>query len=293
MQKFYSDNLSDGIKLLYFQTDSSQYAKAVSLLENAAKDNEPDAYYVLARCYAWGDSGLPDSRQNDKKAIELSQRGAELGSSLAILGADRFNELNALKPYMKVTHEQAFAEAVKMAESGNPLAMYAVGLVYYWGDIKNLPAHRLPTPEANAVESLKWFDRAAAQGFIPAFRNAYISRHSGSNHVPKDVAGAIALLEKVQDCCEIPSTLSSNIGNDYDKLGRKDKMIEWYQRGVKAGDAICMYNMAYSYEHGDGVPRNNNKAYQFYKMSEKAGYAGATDALKKVKKPFWASLFNQ
>lgn len=291
MQKFYSDNLAEGIKLLYFQTDTLQYGKAVSLLEKAAGENEPDAYYVLARCYAWGDSGLPDSKENDRKALELSQRGAELGSCLAILGAHRFNKLKALQPYMKMTHEQAFGEAVKMAESGNPLAMYAVGLVYYWGDIQSLPAYRLPSFEANAAESLKWFDRAAELGFIPAFKNAYLARRSGQNHVPKDIPAALALVEKVQDSCEIPSHLFSNIGNDYDKMGRKDKMIEWYRRGVKAGMPHCMFNLAYSYEHGDGVPQSNTKAYQYYQMSEKAGYAPAGEALKKIKKPFWAALF--
>ncbi|MCM1102277.1 MAG: sel1 repeat family protein [Clostridium sp.] len=295
MQRFYSDNLAEGIRLLYFQTDPSQYAKAVTLLEKAVADNEPDAYYVLARCYAWGDSGLPDSKQNDQKALELSQRGAELGSSLAILGADRFGKLKALQPFMNMSHEDAFAEALKIADSGNPLAMYAVGLVYYWGDIHRLPSHRLATPEANAAESLKWFDRAAEQGFIPALKNAYVSRRSGSNHVVKDVAGAIALLEKVQDHCAVPANLCSNIGNDYEKLGRKDKMFEWYMRGAEGGDAICMFNVAYSYEHGDGVAQDNNKAYEYYKMSAGAGYAPAADAAEKVKvkRPFWASLFKK
>lgn len=292
MQNFYSEVLSEGIRLLYFQTDPSQYGRAVSLLEQAAANDEPDAYYVLARCYAWGDSGFPDSKENDIKALELSRRGAELGSCLAILGADRFGRLSGLKPYMKMTHEEAFAGALEMAEAGNALAMYAVGLVYLWGDIQSLPAYCLSSPEANAAESLKWFDRAAGLGFVLALKNAYISRTKGSNHVQKDLQGALGLLERMQDYCAVPASLMSNIGNDYDKAGRKDKMIEWYQRGVEAGEPVCMFNLAYSYEHGDGVPKDNNKAYQYYKMSRDAGYAPAGEALKKVKKPpFWAALF--
>lgn len=293
MQKFYSDNLEEGIKLLYCQTNPALYKDAVSLLEKAAADNEPDAYYVLARCYAWGDSGLPDSKENDRKALELSQRGAELGSSLAILGADRFGHLKSMEPYMKITHEQAFTNALNMAESGNALAMYAVGLVFYWGDIRKLPGYRLPSAEANAAESLKWFDRGAAQGFIPALKNAYIARTNGSNHVQKDIPGAIALLETVQNYCEVPPTLCSNIGNDYEKIGRKDKMIEWYQRGVEAGDAICMFNLAYSYENGDGISKSNNKAYDYYQRSLNAGYGPAAERLKRLKKPFLASLLDK
>lgn len=288
MQNFYSEQLAEAIKLLYFQTDASLYSKAVPLLEKATANAEPDAFYVLARCYAWGDSGMPDSKENNQKALELSRRGAELGSCLAILGADRFGRLGAIKPQMKMTHEEAFAAAIRMAEEGNPLAMYAVGLVYFWGDINRLLAYRFPTPEANALESLKWFDRAAEQGFVPGFRNGYLSRRKGENHVPKDLGAALTFVERVQDRCAIPPILCSNIGNDYDTFGQKDKMIYWYQRGVEAGDSLCMNNLAYSYEHGDGVKQDNKNAYKYYKMALDAGYTQAAKSLEKLKKP---SLF--
>lgn len=294
MQNFYSEQLNEAIRLLYFQTDASLYPKAIPLLEQATANAEPDAFYVLARCYGWGDSGMKDSKENDRKALELSGRGAELGSCLAILGADRFGRLGAIKPQMKMTHEEAFAGAIRMAEAGNLLAMYAVGLVYFWGDINRLPAYRLATPEENALESLKWFDRAAEQGFVPGFRNGYLSRRKGENHVPKDLGAALSFVERVQDRCAIPSILYSNIGNDYDTFGQKDKMIYWYQKGVEAGENLCMNNLAYSYEHGDGVKQDNKMAYKYYKMALDAGYAQAAQSLERVKKPsFWESLFKR
>lgn len=281
---FYSDELEKGIELLYQQRDTSKYREAVSLIKKAVAKDEPDAYYVLARCYAWGDSGLPDSKENDKKALELSQKGAKLGSSLAILGADRFSRLKEVEPFMKVTHEQAFEEAVRMAESGNALAMYAVGLVYFWGDIVALQKYALPSRKDNSVEGVKWFDRAADKGFIPAFRNAYISRRDGTNGVPIDLAAAVRLVENVQGHCEIPARLYGNIGNDYDKLGFKDKMIEWYQRGVELGDPYCMYNLGYSYEYGDGVPMDYAMAVKYYKKAKNAGHGDADKALAKFKR---------
>ncbi|MCM1468269.1 MAG: sel1 repeat family protein [Alistipes sp.] len=287
---FYSNELEKGIKLLYHQNDKSKYPEAVSLIEKAVANDEPDAYYVLARCYAWGDSGLPDSKENDNKAIELSKRGAELGSSLAILGADRFSRLKAVEPFMKVTHEQAFEEAVKMAESGNALAMYAVGLVYFWGDITALPKYALSSRKDNSVAGVKWFDKAADKGFIPAFKNAYISRRDGTNEVPVDISAAIRLVEIVQGHCEIPPSFYVNIGNDYDKLGDKDKMIEWYRRGVEAGDAMALYNLAYSYENGDGVPKDYAAAVEYYRKSKDAGYGGADKALSKFKKTLFGKI---
>lgn len=291
MTSNYSYELREAIRLLYFQTDKSKYPEAVSLLEKAAAKDEADAYYVLARCYAWGDGGFEDSRENDEKALELSKRGAQLGSCLAILGADRFSCLEDIQPFMKVTHEQAFEEAVRMAESGNALAMYAVGLVYFWGDIQELPKYALSSRSENSLEGVKWFDKAAEKGFIPAFENAYISRRKGTNEVPIDISAAVGVVERVERCCEIPSDLYVNIGNDYDKIGRKDKMIEWYNKGVESGDATSMYNLAYSYENGDGVAQDYAMAVAWYQKAKEAGFGPDADkALAKFKRTLFGKI---
>ncbi len=285
MSYFYSRELEKGINLLYYQTDKSKYPEALSLIEKAVANDEPDAYYVLARCYAWGDGGMKDSKENDRKALELSKRGAELGSCLAILGADRFGGLKDLQPFMKVTHQEAFEEAVRMAESGNALAMYAVGLVYFWGDIIALPQYARSSCRENSLEGVKWFDKAAEKGFIPAFINAYVSRRKGTNEVPVDIPAAVGVVERVEWRCEIPSDLYVNIGNDYDKIGRKDKMLEWYKRGIESGDATSMYNLAWCYENADGVPLDYEMAVTYYQKAREAGYGPNADkALAKFKK---------
>lgn len=291
MGYFYSYEFEKAMKFLYYQNDKSYYPEAVSLLEKAVANDEPDAYYVLARCYAWGDGGLVDSRENDKKALELSKRGVQLGSSLAILGADRFSRLKDIEPYMNITHEQAFEEAVAMAENGNALAMYAVGLVYFWGDITALPKYARASRRENSLEGVKWFDKAAEKGFIPAFNNAYVSRRKGTNDVPVNLHDAIDLIERVEYRCEIPPHLYVNIGNDYDKAGRKDKMIEWYRRGVESGDPTSMYNLAYSYEHGDGVPMDYASAVEYYQKAKEAGFGPDADkALAKFKKTIFGKI---
>lgn len=291
MAYFYSYELRKAMELLYHQTDKSKYPEAVSLLERAVANDEPDAYYVLARCYAWGDSGFADSKENDRKALELSKRGAELGSCLAILGADRFSRLKDVQPFMKITHEQAFEQAVEMAESGNALAMYAVGLVYFWGDIRALPKYNLSSRRENSLEGVKWFDKAAEKGFIPAFKNAYISRRKGTNEVPIDISAAIGIVERAERNCEIPSELYVNIGNDYDKIGRKDKMIEWYNKGAESGDATSMYNLAYSYENGDGVAQDYELAVAWYKKAKDFGFGPDADkALAKFKRTLFGKI---
>ena len=93
MERYYSDTLCQGLRLIYFQSDSSKFAEGVQLLEMATANEEPHAFYFLARCYGWGDG---DVTPNERKAKKLSKRGIELGSSLCVLGADRMDILKAL-----------------------------------------------------------------------------------------------------------------------------------------------------------------------------------------------------
>lgn len=271
MGRFYSDELEEGIRLLYFQGDAGKYPEGVRLIEKAVENNEPDAFYFLARCYAWGDGGFGDSKANDKKAIELSKRGAELGSSLAVLGADRFSKLEEVLPYMNFTHLEAFENVMGMANEGNAMAMYAVGLVYYWGDVIELPKYDLHSRKDNSLVAMRWFERAAELGCIPAFINAYVARSDGKNDVPKDIAASLDFVERVKDKCQIPVMQFVNIGNDYEQIGRLDKMIEWYIRGVEGGDSTSVFNLAWSYENGKGVPKDAVKAFDLYHKTAEMG----------------------
>lgn len=279
MGRFYSDELEEGIRLLYFQGDTGKYPEGVRLIEKAVENNEPDAFYFLARCYAWGDGGFADSKENDAKALELSKRGAELGSSLAVLGADRFSKLEEVLPYMNCTHLEAFENVMGMANEGNAMAMYAVGLVYYWGDVIGLPKYNLRSEKDNSLVAMRWFERAAAEGCIPAFINAYVARSDGKNSVPKDIAASLDFVERVKDKCQIPVMQFVNIGNDYERIGRLDKMIEWYLRGVEGGDSTSVICLAISYEKGSGVPKDEVKAFDLY---HKAAEMGRTDGKRNV-----------
>lgn len=287
MGRFYSDELEEGMRLLYFQRDESKYPEGVRLIEKAVENNEPDAFYFLARCYAWGDGGFEDSKENDAKALELSKRGAELGSSLAVLGADRFGKLEAVLPYMSCTHLEAFENVMHMANEGNAMAMYAVGLVYYWGDVIELPKYNLRSEKDNCLVALRWFERAAAEGCIPAFRNAYVVRRGGQNGMPQDIPSALSFAESMKDKCQVPLAQFVGIGNDYERIGRLDKMIEWYLRGMESGDAASVICLAVSYEQGNGVPKDTVKAFDLY---HKAAEMGRCDGKRNVGKCYFYGI---
>ncbi|TCC99445.1 tetratricopeptide repeat protein [Pedobacter hiemivivus] len=45
----------------------------------------------------------------------------------------------------------------------------------------------------------------------------------------------------------------------------------WYHKAIEAGHPEAYNNLAYIYEIGEGVEKNNNKALEFYKKSAELG----------------------
>lgn len=270
MRRFYSDTLARGIELLYFQNDTSKYPEGVRLVEEACANNEPDAYYIMARCYAWGDGDVKD---NDRKAVDYSIKGAELGSDLCILGAKRFGRLKSLMPVMKHTLQEAVAAVTEMAQAGNAVAQYAIALFYFWGDATTIQSGKnMAELEAqNGRESIKWYTMAAQQGHIPSFKNLYISTYKGQNGVPKDINRAFMYAENLKDKVQIPSYLCDTIGGDYETVKNYTKMVEWYERGVAAGGSSSINNLGFSYLNGTGVAKNYDKAFELFTMGKDKG----------------------
>ena len=274
MGNFYSDELERGIMLLYFQPDASKYPEGVELIKKAAEKEEPDAFYFLARCYAWGDGGVKDS---DAKAKKYSKRGIELGSDLCVLGADRFDGLHGeLKAAMKHSLADSFEAVERKARSGDPMAQYAVGLFYYWQDISALqkPASREEYDRneiRNGPESHKWFRMAAKCGCIPAFQNVYRSLAFGGNGIAQDLTAALAFVEEAKDYVKIDGSSCRSIAEQYEKLGNHALRVDWLNRGAAVKYSPCVNDLGRLYQNGKVVPRDDARAFAYFKEAAELG----------------------
>lgn len=274
MEHFYSDTLCKGLRLLYFQADPSRFAEGVQLLEKAVADEEPHAFYFLARCYGWGDGNV---KEDEKKAKKLSKRGIELGSDLCVLGADRMDILKGdVKEAMTGTLEDAFKGVLSMAENGEPMAQYAIGLFYFWGDM--LLNFQRPSKEnfakyeqENAAQALNWFRRSAEQGCIPAFRNAFNSVRNGTNGVIKNLDAALRWAETMDGKVDMRDYYHSFI-LEYQKLNRHDDAIRWCERGVRDGVSVCAIDLGLAYLYDKrGVQKDETRALQLFLSAAEAG----------------------
>lgn len=270
MGKFYSDTLEEGIKLIYFQSNPSRYSEGVKQLEKAVEDGEPDAYYFLARCYAWEDGDVPE---DELKARQLSREGISKGSDLCVLGADRMNALQGdVRAAMQRPLRESFEAVLKVAEAGEPMAQYAIGLFYFWGDMladiqkPSTSQDAAKLEKENAAEALKWFRASAEQGCIPAFRNAFNSVRNGVNGVKKDIQEALKYAEGIKTC-DI-SDYYAEIALEYEALGQFPDAIRWYQKGVERGDPVCCNNLGMIYLNGWGGTRiDRDEAFRLFLSS--------------------------
>ncbi len=276
MGKYYSDTLDEAIRLLYFQADAAKFPQGVRLAEQAVESGEPDAFYILSRCYAWEDGGV---KENQSVALKLLKKGIELGSNLCVLGADRLNELKGeLAAAMKNTREEAFLAVLEQAKDGDPVAQYAVGLFYFWGDM--LFGIQRPVvgseefarcEKENAMEAVKWFRLSAEQGFLPAFRNALNSLREGINSVPKNVPEALAWMETVKDRVDLRNYYYS-FGCSYQELKDYGNANRWFRIGMDAEDASCIVAMGLVYLNGDrGLPMDEKEALRLFEVAAQMG----------------------
>ncbi len=274
MGKFYSDTLEKALKLLYFQADESLFPEGVALLEQAVSAEEPDAYYFLARCYGWEDGNV---KNNDKKAKALSKRGIELDSDLCVLGAERMDILKGdVKAAMKKDLKASFDNVLKTAEMGEPMAQYAIGLFYFWGDM--LLNFQKPSKEefaacerANAREALMWFRRSAEAGCLPSFRNAFNSVRNGVNGVEKNPAEALRWVETMQGKVDMRSYYHSFI-LEYQKLKDYESAFRWGEKGVLDNEPDSTVDQGLAYLNGNSaVKADTEKALFLFKKAADLG----------------------
>lgn len=274
MEHYYSDTLREGLRLLYFQADSSRFPEGVKLLEEAVANEEPHAFYFLARCYGWGDGNV---KEDDRRAKKLSKRGIELGSHLCVLGADRMDILKGdIERAMTCTLKDAYKGVLAMAESGEPMAQYAIGLFYFWGDM--LLHFQNPSKEEflkyekeNAAEALKWFRRSAEQGCIPAFRNAFNSVRNGVNGVEQNMEEALRWAETMDGKVDMRDYYHSMV-LEYQKLKRHADAIRWCEKGVHDGISVCAIDLGLVYLYGDrGMKEDDAEAFRLFKIAADDG----------------------
>lgn len=262
-----------GNRYLYGEGVEENDELAVHWYSMSADQDNRVAMYNLGRCYKHG-WGVPEDIE---KAIEWHTKAAKRNYSNAQYElsciycdrGDRENELHWLKlavdngsdkamnllGYYYGTGEVvekdcnlAFSLYLKAAEQDNEIAQYNVGLYYQNGN----------GVEKNTEQMLYWYIKAAENGH----KRAAFRLGEYYENTENDLQYALAWFLRAKEL-------------GHEKADKAIERVSWYSMATDQGDRSAMYNLGRCYQNGTGVPKDIEKAFEWYTQAAKQEHADA------------------
>ena len=165
--------------------------------------------------------------------------------------------------------------------------------------------------EPKPNEALKWYEKAAEQGYAPAQNNIFVlsvrraldaanesertenveiakkwlRMAAGEGYAPAqfniyifDLDKDVKWLEKAAEKGYAPAQnkLGSLYYDDNNGIAKDlDKAVEWFREAADKGYAEAQFNLGVCYERGMGVKQNDKESFKWYEESAKQGYGPA------------------
>lgn len=206
---------------LYIESpgDEQRWGQGVTLLQQAAAQNDPEAIYLLASVTAAGHGVVP----SDYDAFEQMKRAAELGWREAQFALGTMYFAGRGTGQDEAAALQSFRQA---ADQGQTEAMFSAGRILL---SKSDPEQRR--------EGLGLMGRAIENGHIQATLMLATAYGRGSLGMPKDEAKAEALLkpgaERGDADCQFVLASLYKFGETF--ASRRDEAQVWLQRAAEQG----------------------------------------------------------
>ena len=213
-----------------FLTDHTE--KAYEQIREAADAGNAIALYMMAKYFSQGYGVQPINQQ---KAIAYFKKSYEAGYPVA--GYDVAASLPDGSPEQDEIQNHAKDNILELANEGDALAQANAA----WGYRNGYGT------AADAFEAVKWYQKAAEQGFADAQRLLGLMYENG--------AGAAQSYEKA---------------------------VEWYLKAAEQGDARAQYNLGVMYRNGTGVEQSDAKAREWYLKAAEQGFELAIKELDRL-----------
>ncbi|MCQ2077292.1 MAG: SUMF1/EgtB/PvdO family nonheme iron enzyme [Bacteroidaceae bacterium] len=162
--------------------------------------------------------------------------------------------------------ELSFADTKRLAEQGNKLAQYHLGMCYELGrDVTK-----------DYTQAAYWYKKSADQGYSSAQNNIGACYKNGTG-VTKDYAQAVYWFRKSANQGEAVAEYNLGVCYEWGQGVAKDyaQAVYWYKKAAEQGLAAAQYNLGLCYYAGKGVGRNAQQAVYWYKKAAEQGNADA------------------
>ncbi|MBP1885836.1 peptidoglycan-binding protein [Sinorhizobium mexicanum] len=168
---------------------------------------------------------------------------------------------------------------VTAAKGGDPLAFYEIGTRFTEGrGVKEDPA-----------EALKWYQRAADAGVIPAEYRLANLYEKGSG-VTRDPVKAKTLYLKAAAAGNASAThnLAVMLASGRDGAPDFAEAAKWFEKAASLGVRDSQFNLAVLYARGNGVKQDLEESYKWFSIAARDGDKDAgekRDEIAKAMKP--------
>ena len=239
---------------------SSKTPAAAPAAHTAPAPSAPAASAPVASAQA-----APAQRQQiqPEAAFALASAAAEKGNAQAMLTLGSFYEqgIGVARNYSKTLEWYE-----KAAKAGQPEGYYNMGVCYEIG----------MGAGSDMAKSVQSYQKAAELG-LPLAMYKLSAIYISGNGVAKDGAKGISWLEKAA-AAGMP-VAANDLGVIYlsGLLGQKKdekKALVLFTRGADLGNLEAVRNIAMMYKDGIGTAADPAKAYSWYLIARRGGYAG-------------------
>ena len=152
--------------------------------------------------------------------------------------------------------------AEKSATALSPEEMFQNGLEHY--------------DKKNYTEAVKWYRKAAAQGYAPA-QNSLGFCYKYAQGVTKDFNEAVKWYRKAAEQGFAKAQNSLGFCYENGEGVTKDilEAVNWYRKAAEQGDADAQFNLGVCYDEGQGVTQDYYEAVKWYRKAAEQGDADA------------------
>lgn len=264
--------------------------------ELAEAGNGRAMYFLGEYC----DHGYVPEHEDEAKAIDWWEKGAESGDALA---AVRYAES---LPHSSGKRKQLlndFADKVlSQAEAGDPIAQNEAAQMYREGCGVEADTAKMKewlaksgdagfwlsqtqlgecfSDEKNYEEAAAWYKQAALSGYAAA-QNYLGEYYYYGNGVEEDKEEAVEWFRKAaeQGYAAAQNSLGKCYYNGEGVEQDYKEAVKWYQKAVKQGYAAAQNHLGECYYRGTGVEKDHKEAVKWYRKAAEQGYAEAQDHL--------------
>ena len=240
-----------------FLTDHTK--KAYEQIREAADEGNAIALYMMAAYFSQGYGVQPIDRQ---KAIAYFKKSYEAG--YAVAGYDVAASLPDGSPEQDEIRKNAKDKILELANEGDVFAQTNAA----WGYREGYGT------AVDAFEAVKWYQKAAEQGYAGAQYNLGDMYYYGTGVEESDEKAAEWVLKAAEQGF---ADAQYRLGNMYDfGLGVEEsyeKEVEWYLKAAEQGFARAQYDLGFMYEYGTVVEQSYEKAVEWYLKAAEQGDA--------------------